>query len=153
MGDFVQSAVLDFPLTVEGRRVDLISGAWTTCIETNCPTITAPSNTFAMRLDPGPSETITVRQLNFESATDRTAIVVDGGAAVFEDWGGPSLTMHPLQDSPALDRGSLVDCLASEIGGVDQRGVDRPVGAGCDVGAVEFVESPISDVLFENGFE
>ena len=43
--------------------------------------------------------------------------------------------VHPLAyDSPAVDRGM---CLVGPT--VDQRGVTRPQGSGCDVGAYEFV--------------
>lgn len=47
------------------------------------------------------------------------------------DNGGPTRTFLLLPDSPALDYAR--DCPAT-----DQRGVARPVGANCDVGAVEY---------------
>jgi hypothetical protein len=47
------------------------------------------------------------------------------------DNGGPTLTHMPQPGSPAIDHGSR--CPAT-----DQRGVARPVGAACDVGAVEY---------------
>lgn len=46
------------------------------------------------------------------------------------DNGGPTLTHMPAANSPAVDTG---DCIFSS----DQRGVDRPQGARCDIGAVE----------------
>jgi len=46
--------------------------------------------------------------------------------------GGPTPTHLPLPNSPAIDFGSNADCPPT-----DQRGVLRPQGAGCDVGAVE----------------
>ena len=46
--------------------------------------------------------------------------------------GGPTLTHLPLPDSPSIDFGSDADCPTT-----DQRGVVRPQGAACDVGAVE----------------
>jgi hypothetical protein len=46
--------------------------------------------------------------------------------------GGPTLTMAPLPGSPAIDAGAAGGCPAK-----DQRGVLRPAGVTCDVGAVE----------------
>ncbi len=53
-----------------------------------------------------------------------------------QDNGGPTWTMRPLAVSPAIGAGSLAACTAT-----DQRGVPRPQGAGCDIGAVE-IEQP-----------
>ena len=47
-----------------------------------------------------------------------------------EDHGGPTLTRLPGPDSPAIDNAVCVVA-------TDQRGILRPQGAGCDVGAVE----------------
>jgi cysteine-rich repeat protein len=47
------------------------------------------------------------------------------------DNGGPTMTRLPLPDSAPIDAGGL-DCEPT-----DQRGVGRPIGAGCDIGAVE----------------
>jgi hypothetical protein len=46
--------------------------------------------------------------------------------------GGPTPTRAPLAGSLALDNGTNVDCPAT-----DQRGVSRPRGAACDMGAFE----------------
>ena len=48
------------------------------------------------------------------------------------DNGGPTQTMAPEPDSAAID---VADCALSSP--QDQRGVARPLGAGCDIGAVE----------------
>ena len=56
----------------------------------------------------------------------------DPRLAPLADNGGPTKTMALLEDSPAVDTGSLTDCPAT-----DQRGVPRPVGARCDIGAFE----------------
>jgi hypothetical protein len=55
--------------------------------------------------------------------------------------GGPSATMAPLASSPLLDAVPLARCGAGPVSDVerDQRGVARPQGEGCDVGAVELV--------------
>ncbi len=47
-------------------------------------------------------------------------------------YGGPTLTMALRPGSPAIDAASPAFCLAT-----DQRGVPRPQGRGCDIGAVE----------------
>jgi CSLREA domain-containing protein len=49
------------------------------------------------------------------------------------DNGGPTLSLMPLPTSPAIDAVQGGGCLPS-----DQRGVPRPQGAACDIGAVEF---------------
>ncbi len=48
------------------------------------------------------------------------------------DNGGPTLTHALLPGSPALDAGNDAACSAT-----DQRGVSRPQGAHCDIGAYE----------------
>ena len=54
-----------------------------------------------------------------------------------QDNGGPTLTMLPqpgtgpgLPASLATDNGDDVVCASATVGGVDQRGMLRPVGAG-----------------------
>jgi CSLREA domain-containing protein len=53
--------------------------------------------------------------------------------------GGPTLTQALQSGSPAIDAGDTAACAAAPVGGVDQRGVARPQGAACDIGAFEFV--------------
>jgi hypothetical protein len=53
-----------------------------------------------------------------------------------QDNGGPTWTHALLPGSPALDVGDPAQCPAT-----DQRGVPRPQGAGCDIGAFE-LEQP-----------
>ncbi|WP_220454205.1 choice-of-anchor Q domain-containing protein [Nocardioides immobilis] len=48
------------------------------------------------------------------------------------DNGGPTRTRMPLAGSPAIDAGATGGCP-----GADQRGVRRPRGTACDIGAVE----------------
>lgn len=48
------------------------------------------------------------------------------------DHGGPTDTHALLEGSPAVDSGSDKRCALT-----DQRGVERPQGAGCDIGAFE----------------
>ena len=49
-----------------------------------------------------------------------------------QDNGGPTQTHALLAGSPAIDAALLANCPAT-----DQRGVSRPQGAGCDIGAYE----------------
>lgn len=69
-----------------------------------------------------------------------------GNAALgpLADNGGPTQTHAPGIGSDAIDA-SATDCTAS-----DQRGILRPQGAGCDLGAVEIAECPCveQDPLF-----
>ncbi|MGA2113096.1 MAG: choice-of-anchor Q domain-containing protein [Anaerolineales bacterium] len=52
--------------------------------------------------------------------------------------GGPTETMALLAGSPAIDAGDGATCAASPVNNEDQRGVTRPQGAGCDIGAYEY---------------
>lgn len=54
-----------------------------------------------------------------------------------QDNGGATLTMLPGPGSPAIDAGNNATCAAPPVNGIDQRGIIRPVGPACDIGAVE----------------
>jgi hypothetical protein len=56
--------------------------------------------------------------------------------------GGPTLTMAPLPGSPAINAGDNASCPAT-----DQRGVSRPQGGICDIGAVESLIWPRAQIL------
>jgi hypothetical protein len=58
------------------------------------------------------------------------------------DNGGPTPTMALLSGSPAID--AVPTSAAGCSGGSDQRGVSRPQGSGCDVGAYEAGGTPPS---------
>jgi predicted outer membrane repeat protein len=51
--------------------------------------------------------------------------------------GGPTQTMALLTGSPAIDAGDDAVCAAAPVNGLDQRGLSRPQGAHCDIGAYE----------------
>jgi len=55
--------------------------------------------------------------------------------------GQPPWTHALLPGSPAIDRIPLAFCHANGIS-TDQRGVKRPQGAACDIGAYEYIPSP-----------
>lgn len=48
------------------------------------------------------------------------------------------LTHEPGLAGSALDAGDETVCAGAEVGGVDQRGLARPQGSACDIGAIEF---------------
>jgi len=67
------------------------------------------------------------------------------------DNGGPTLTYLPLPGSPAINAIPPAACVWDDDGdpgtpevpiATDQRGVARPQGAGCDIGAVEATPEP-----------
>ncbi|MEZ5465838.1 MAG: choice-of-anchor Q domain-containing protein [Lysobacteraceae bacterium] len=45
----------------------------------------------------------------------------------------------PAFGGPAIDAGDAAACTGAPVGGVDQRGVPRPQGVDCDIGAVELL--------------
>ena len=71
--------------------------------------------------------------------------------ATLADNGGPTLTHALVTGSPAIDIAPAADCAAPPINGVDQRGVTRPQGAGCDAGAVEMGFYLLSVTVTGNG--
>jgi hypothetical protein len=55
-----------------------------------------------------------------------------------QDNGGPTLTHAPLAGSPALNAGNNTVCAdPATVNNLDQRGVTRPQGEACDIGAFE----------------
>jgi CSLREA domain-containing protein len=65
-------------------------------------------------------------------------VVADAMLGPLADNGGPTETHDLLPGSPAIDAGS-VDCPPPAT---DQRGVARPQGTDCDIGAVEYLPEP-----------
>ena len=61
-------------------------------------------------------------------------VAADPRLAPLGDYGGPTATMPPLPDSPAIGAGGVLDNPLL----TDQRGFPRPNGLGPDIGAVEF---------------
>jgi hypothetical protein len=72
-----------------------------------------------------------------------TVIVADAVLGPLAGNGGPTMTHALLEGSPAID--AAADCVVT----VDQRGIDRPRGAACDIGAVEFTDFPILGLALE----
>jgi hypothetical protein len=64
--------------------------------------------------------------------------VLDGlGKPHLTDNGGPTMTHMLLPGSPAIDAADGAVCAAAPVNGLDQRGLARPQGVGCDMGALE----------------
>ncbi len=67
------------------------------------------------------------------------------------DNGGATRTVALLPGSPAVNAGDAAACAAAPVGGVDQRGVARPQGARCDVGAYELAPVPTTLAVAPTG--
>ncbi len=68
-------------------------------------------------------------------AGDNTDPMLDPNG--LQDNGGPTLTIGLVPGSPAID--GVADCLGLNL---DQRGMPRPVGLACDIGALEVQSRP-----------
>lgn len=66
--------------------------------------------------------------------------------------GGPTQTMALLPGSPAINTGNNATCAASPVNNKDQRGVPRPSGANCDIGAFEVAPRPTISKAFAPTF-
>jgi predicted outer membrane repeat protein len=73
------------------------------------------------------------------TSTDRQGATDDPLVGPLANNGGPTQTVLPGIGSPLIDAIPPSSCQADGAAGVtnDQRGVTRPQGAGCDIGAVE----------------
>jgi hypothetical protein len=80
--------------------------------------------------------------------TSRVTAVVNPPGTLADNGGGMQ-TLLPCAGSPAIDAGSDSDCNLSPVNGLDQRGVARPRGSRCDIGAVEMR----GDLLLHNGLQ
>jgi cysteine-rich repeat protein len=82
---------------------------------------------------------IQVTNSNIVGDTTGNQIGVDPLLGPLADNGGPTPTRHPLFGSPAVDAANpaLPGSGGAACEATDQRGVARPVGPRCDIGAVE----------------
>jgi predicted outer membrane repeat protein len=71
----------------------------------------------------------------------------DYGLAELGDNGGFTQTMALLPNSPLLDSGEDTICANAPVNNLDQRGVTRPQGSHCDIGAYEYQETTAPTVL------
>jgi beta-glucanase (GH16 family) len=102
-------------------------------------TIIGENSTEGCFLAPYGAGAVAINSLGFNVFTDGTCypvgsdqVVGSAGLAPLAGNGGPTLTMALEVGSPAIDAADGGACPAT-----DQRGVSRPQGAGCDVGAFE----------------
>lgn len=63
------------------------------------------------------------------------------------DNGGATFTHALLAGSQALDAGDDAVCASEPVAGIDQRGVTRPQGDHCDIGAYEAAAQPVATNL------
>jgi predicted outer membrane repeat protein len=62
------------------------------------------------------------------------------GSNILANNGGPTQTIALSAGSAAIDAGNDTTCATIPVGGVDQRGVTRPQGPHCDIGAYELIQ-------------
>jgi len=70
--------------------------------------------------------------------------LADFGLSKLADNGGPTQTMALLPGSSLIDAGDDTVCESTPVNNLDQRGIARPQGAHCDIGAFEGVRFTIS---------
>lgn len=77
------------------------------------------------------------------------AAPLDAKLGALADHGGPTFTHEPAADSPAVGAGSpaLPGGPPPACAATDQRGIARPQGAVCDIGAVETTDTPAALAL------
>ncbi|HMM68564.1 MAG TPA: choice-of-anchor Q domain-containing protein [Dokdonella sp.] len=115
----------DDPLTPEWRLLNL-SGAWT--------------------VDHSIFQT--------SCATCTNTVTADPMLAPLGNYGGSVQTRLPLAGSPAIDSGDNGVCADIGVNGIDARGVSRPQGPACDLGAVEFSSGDVIETpIFVDGFD
>ncbi len=102
-------------------------------------TIVASNGDFGCFLAPFGAGAVSITSLGNNVFTDGTCnpiasdqVVADAGLGPLADNGGPTLTRPLLAGSPAIDAADAATCPV-----IDQRGVARPQGGGCDIGAFE----------------
>jgi hypothetical protein len=77
----------------------------------------------------------------FNQSSDWNSVLANLGPLALNGNGGPTLTHIAFPPSKAVDGGS--GCPPA-----DQRGVARPQGLACDIGAVEYVPGELSPWLY-----
>lgn len=84
-GIIVDAALLNFPLSIEGRAIQLFPRAWTGCVGDQCPTVTPPGGNTALTIDVAEGQIVSVSGVNFEGARGGHAVALDGGTALISD--------------------------------------------------------------------
>jgi uncharacterized repeat protein (TIGR01451 family) len=96
----------------------------------DCMPVSAPTSDHNLSSD---------TSCNFNDPGSKTG--VDPQLGALADNGGPTDTRALAASSPAIDAGTNTGCPAT-----DQRGVTRPQGSSCDIGAFERVPDPRADL-------
>jgi len=113
----------------QGGAIYVSTGAVATILNTILANSFPGSNCFGTLTDGGHNISSDA-SCNFTSAGSLNS--TDPELGPFGDYGGPTATITLLAGSPAIDAGDAGACPAT-----DQRGISRPYGAGCDIGAFE----------------
>jgi parallel beta-helix repeat protein len=126
--------------TISGNSA--VSNSGGIYINSATPTIQAINSIVAGNSSPGGDTNAAVN-----ANSTNNIIGTDPALTALADNGGPTQTMRPLATSPAIDAADDAQCPAT-----DQRGVKRPQGAHCDIGAVELLTAQIANpnLLFTN---
>ena len=114
-------------ITLKNTIIATTGFAQLNCNATASGTLTAGTDNLATDTTCASATSVTSAMLNLDSA--------------LADNGGATQTIALLPGSVAIDAGDAATCASAPVGGLDQRGVTRPRGAGCDVGAFEFIGS------------
>ncbi len=69
--------------------------------------------------------------------TCNASLTADPMLGMLANNGGKTATLALLDGSPAIDAGQNGICVSAPVNGIDQRGVERPQGLNCDLGAYE----------------
>jgi hypothetical protein len=120
-------------------------------VQATATVIASPAGVGNCFFPKGYSSSLASSWVTDASCGSPTAGTVEGGAdpqlGALGDNGGPTPTRLPAPTSPLLDAIPADACRAGDAAAVttDQRGISRPQGVGCDIGAVEVaVRSPVT---------
>jgi len=112
-----------------GGAIAVSTGAGATGVNTILANGPSGGNSFGVLTDGGHNISSDAT-CNFSAAGSLNG--TDPKLGPFGSYGGPTPTITLLSGSPAIDAGDAAACPA-----VDQRGIARPYGAACDIGAFE----------------
>lgn len=80
--------------------------------------------------------------LSCVNGTNTNNLTGDPNLGPLQDNGGPTFTHALLAGSPAINQGDNTVCVdPATVNNLDQRGITRPQGAACDIGAFELVDA------------
>jgi hypothetical protein len=115
--------------TSEGGAIYVSAGTAASVVNTILANSSSGSNCFGTLTDAGHNISSDA-SCSFSAAGSLNG--TDPKLGPLGNYGGPTETIPLLSGSPAIDAADTVVCPT-----VDQRGIPRPYGAGCDIGAFE----------------